>query len=166
MSINSVSSVSNYSGSGQLQISEATKRKLIALGIDPTSVTSEAQAQSLILAAQQKQQIQQTAQNDKGNNNPSETELISKAKTLADKMGISVSNNESLTDILSSISSKISTLSAQTNGDNSKIKELQDFQAELSEIQNEFSTVQQNQDSMYNAMNYSANMNKLALGLN
>lgn len=165
MSMDGVSSFGIYSVSGQhSRLSESTKRKLQALGIDPTSVTSEIQAQTLINAAQQKQQVQKaTNESNSKNTCSSELELISRAKALATKMGVSVSSNESLTDILSNLSSKISSLSGQKDADT---KELQQYQAELSSIQNEYSSVKQNQNSMYTAMNLTANMNKFALGLN
>lgn len=167
MSINSISSLSSScTTSTQSTLSESTKRKLQALGIDPTSVTSETQAQTLISAAQQRQQVQKTNNDDTSKNTcSSETELISRAKSLASKMGISVSSNSTLEEMLTSISSKISSLSSQTNGDHNKIQELKQFQSELSSIQSEYSTVSQNENSMYTAMNMTANMNKYALGL-
>ena len=58
MSVNSLASLGGYCISGVSTLSESTKRKLQALGIDPSSVTSEAQAQSLINAAQTRQQVQ------------------------------------------------------------------------------------------------------------
>lgn len=169
MSITSVSSLTSSYASSDLQsskISESTKRKLQALGIDYTSVTSETQAQTLISAAQMKQQVQKTNNQDSSKNTcSSESELISRAKSLASQMGVSVSSNESLTEILSSLSAKISSMSSQAAGDSSKIRDLQRFQSELSSIQSQYSTVQQSENSMYTAMNYTATMNKYALGL-
>ena len=68
--------------------------------------------------------------------------------------------------ILSSISSKINSLSNQSSTEGYNIQKLQQFQAELYSIQNEYSTVKQSQNSMYTAMNLTANMNKFSLGLN
>lgn len=48
MSINSVSFINSYSYCAGSPLSEATKRKLIALGIDPSTVHSEAEAKALI----------------------------------------------------------------------------------------------------------------------
>lgn len=165
MTINGISSV-NSSGicANQSKISDSTKRKLQALGIDPTTVTSEAQAQTLINAAQARQQIQKTSNESNSKNTcSSESELISKAKSLASQMGVSVSSTESLSDILSKLTARISSMSGEKNAN---VKELQKFQAEISSIQSEYSTVQNNENSMYSAMNYAANMNKYALGLN
>ena len=167
MSVNSLASLGGYCISGVSTLSESTKRKLQALGIDPSSVTSEAQAQSLINAAQTRQQVQK-ANNESNSKNTcsSEAELISRAKSLASKLGVSVSNNSPLTEILGSISSKINSLSNQSSTEGYNIQKLQQFQAELYSIQNEYSTVKQSQNSMYTAMNLTANMNKFSLGLN
>lgn len=167
MSVNSLASLGGYCISGVSTLSESTKRKLQALGIDPSCVTSEAQAQSLINAAQTRQQVQK-ANNESNSKNTcsSEAELISRAKSLASKLGVSVSNNSPLTEILSSISSKINSLSNQSSTEGYNIQKLQQFQAELYSIQNEYSTVKQSQNSMYTAMNLTANMNKFSLGLN
>ena len=164
MSMNGVSLFGNYAVSGQhTKLREETKRKLQALGIDPTSVTSETQAQTLINAAQQKQQIQKTNNESNSKNTcSSELELISRAKNLASKVGVSVSSTETLTEILENLSSKINAISIRENSNN---KEKQQYQAELSSIQNEYSGLKQTQNSMYTAMNLTANMNKLALGL-
>lgn len=164
MSVNSISSFSGHAQTSTSKLSEATKQKLQALGIDPTSVTSEAQAQTLITAAQSRRQVQKTNnENNSKNTCSSESELISRAKSLAAQMGVSVSSTESLSDILSKLTSRISAMSGQKN---SNVKDLQKFQAEISSIQSEYSTVQSNEDSMYTALNYTANMNKFALGLN
>lgn len=164
MTINGVSSFNSSGICPQTKISDSTKRKLQALGIDPTSVTSEAQAQTLINAAQARQQVQRTTNESSSKNTTcsSESELISKAKSLASQMGVSVSSTESLSDILNKLSSRISAMSAQQNADT---KELQKYQAEISSIQSEYSSVKQNQNSMFTAMNYTANMNKFVLGL-
>lgn len=167
MSINSVSSLGGFSIGGQSYLSDATKMKLQVLGIDPASVSSETQAQVLIANAQARQAVQKTTNEDNSKNTcSSECELISRAKNLASKMSVSVSNDKSLSEILNSLSSKINTLNNQSEGDSAKIKEFQQFQSELSSIQSEYSTVKQNQNSMYTAMNLSANMNKFMLGIN
>ena len=107
MSINSIGQLGSYGGGGfgSGGISEETRRKLIALGIDPRTVTSEAQAQAL---------IQNAIKIRKSSNTPlpinvcqGEQELISKAKRLASKMGITVSNTMPVEEILKLISDKI-----------------------------------------------------------
>lgn len=170
MSVNSISSTSTvYSGSSgttQNKLSEETKRKLQALGIDATNVTSEAQAQMLISAAQSRQQVQQ-ANNDGSSQNTcsGETELISRARSLASEMGVSVSNDKSLSDIISLLSSKINAMSWQQEDNGLKTNEIQRFQTELSSLESEYSALNESQNSIFAAMNMTANLNKMMLGL-
>ena len=167
MSINNISNLgTSYSFCTQNKLSEETKRKLQALGIDTTNVTSEAQAQMLITAAQSRQQVQKTDTQNKETTCSSELELITKAKNLASKMGVSISQNSTMSEILTSLSNKISTLTFQTENDKTKSNEVQQFRTELTAIENEYSTLTQSQNSIFSAMNISANLNKFMLGLN
>ena len=167
MSINNISNLgTSYSFCTQNKLSEETKRKLQALGIDVTNVTSEAQAQMLITAAQSRQQVQKTDNSNKDTTCSSELELITKAKTLANKMGVSVSQNSTMSEILTSLSNKISTLTAQAENNQTKTNEIQQFRTELTSLQNEYSTLIQSQNSIFSVMNMSANLNKFMLGLN
>lgn len=167
MSINSITAFGSYQAASGCQLSEETKQKLKALGIDPTTVTSEAQAKLLIAnAMQQKQAVNKTENTDSKTVNCSESEILSKAKALAAKVGVNVSANATIEDILTSISSKISTMASVTNRDNSsKCKEAQQLQSELYSLQSEYGSVKQTQNSMYTMLNMTANMNKYMLGL-
>ena len=153
MPINSIGQINSFGGSfgNSDGISEQTKRKLIALGIDPRTVTSEAQAQIL---------IQEAIKIRKSSKTPlplniceGEQELISKAKSLALKMGISVSNNLPLDQILKIISDKI---------DSGNYDE---FKPEFASIVDAFNNVKQHENNMYVSMNYNAILNKMMLGL-
>lgn len=146
------------------RLSEETIRKLRRLGIEPSTVTSEAQAQALITKLEQKlEQVHKTANSSNAQQaTSSEAEMIAKAKALAAQVGVSVSSSESLSDIFSKISKKLESI---TKGGDS-LKEVKDYKSELSSLEDEYSTIQQSQNSMYSAMNYTANMNKYILGLN
>lgn len=146
------------------RLSEETIRKLRRLGIEPSTVTSEAQAQALITKLEQKlEQVHKTANSNNAQQaTSSETEMIAKAKALAAQVGVSVSSSESLSDIFSKISKKLESI---TKGGDS-LKEVKGYKSELSSLEDEYSTIQQSQNSMYSAMNYTANMNKYILGLN
>lgn len=146
------------------RLSEETIRKLRRLGIDPSTVTSEAQAQALITKLEQKlEQVHKTANSNNAQQaTSSEAEMIAKAKALAAQVGVSVSSSESLSDIFSKISKKLESI---TKGGDS-LKEVKGYKSELSSLEDEYSTIQQSQNSMYSAMNYTANMNKYILGLN
>lgn len=146
------------------RLSEETIRKLRRLGIEPSTVTSEAQAQALITKLEQKlEQVHKTANSNNAQQvTSSEAEMIAKAKALAAQVGVSVSSSESLSDIFSKISKKLESI---TKGGDS-LKEVKGYKSELSSLEDEYSTIQQSQNSMYSAMNYTANMNKYILGLN
>ena len=146
------------------RLSEETIRKLRRLGIEPSNVTSEAQAQALINKLEQKlEQVHKTANSSNAQQaTSSEAEMIAKAKALAAQVGVSVSSSESLSDIFSKISKKLESI---TKGGDS-LKEVKGYKSELSSLEDEYSTIQQSQNSMYSAMNYTANMNKYILGLN
>lgn len=146
------------------RLSEETIRKLRRLGIEPSTVTSEAQAQALITKLEQKlEQVHKTANSNNAQQaTSSEAEMIVKAKALAAQVGVSVSSSESLSDIFSKISKKLESI---TKGGDS-LKEVKGYKSELSSLEDEYSTIQQSQNSMYSAMNYTANMNKYILGLN
>lgn len=146
------------------RLSEETIRKLRRLGIEPSTVTSEAQAQALITKLEQKlEQVHKTANSNNAQQaTSSEAEMIAKAKALAAQVCVSVSSSESLSDIFSKISKKLESI---TKGGDS-LKEVKGYKSELSSLEDEYSTIQQSQNSMYSAMNYTANMNKYILGLN
>lgn len=160
MSINSVSSIGSFTGCQSSNLSEETKRKLRELGVEPSTVANEFQAQQLIKTLEQKlEQVHKSA--SFGNARKAtrgEAELIAKAKALANQVGISVSSTDSLSDIFSKIKAKINTMEAQG-------QDIKACKSELSALEDKYSTVQQNQSSMLSAMNYTASLNKYMLGL-
>jgi hypothetical protein len=162
MSINSVNSICGYSTTSYL--SEETKRKLLALGIDPSTVTSEAQAKKLIEKAQSNSSIKETTKTENKTVCTSESEILTKAKNLAQKMGIKLSKNMTIDEILQSISDKISQM---LNAEDKETQEIaKSYKQELSQISEEYTPVKQNQNSMYAMLTQSANINKFLLGLN
>ena len=166
MPINNVSSISYFgvSQSAPNGLSEETKRKLQALGIDPTSVSSETEAQALIATAKQK--IEQTKNESSSQNTccSSECELISRAKHLAEKIGLQTSNNDSLRNLIDKISTKLSLITNKTQDEQTTDK-ISNYQNELTSIENEYSQINNNQNSLLTAMNLTANMNKFFLGI-
>ena len=117
------------------RLSEETIRKLRRLGIEPSTVTSEAQAQALITKLEQKlEQVHKTANSNNAQQaTSSEAEMIAKAKALAAQVGVSVSSSESLSDIFSKISKKLESI---TKGGDS-LKEVKGYKSELSSLEDE-----------------------------
>lgn len=160
MSINSVSSIGSFTGCQSSNLSEETKRKLRELGVEPSTVANEFQAQQLIKNLEQKlEQVHKSASFGNARKaTTGEAELIAKAKALANQVGISVSSTDSLSDIFSKIKAKINIMEAQG-------QDIKACKSELSALEDKYSTVQQNQSSMLSAMNYTASLNKYMLGL-
>ena len=114
-SISSINSSSNSDSSiKKSYISDATKRQLQSLGIDPTTVSSESQAQSIINAKKAEKSFQdslttKTQATDKTTQKAesSESSLISEAKSLAEELGVSVSSDDTFDEITAAISDAI-----------------------------------------------------------
>jgi hypothetical protein len=148
------------SSSSDSNISETTKMRLQALGIDPSTVTSESQAQ--ILIAQAEAAKNQSNTGEQGGNS-SEQQLMSEAKELATAVGVSVSQSDSLDDIIDKISDQIQVM--LNSNDESKVSMAQGYQTQLSNISDRVSNVQSTQQNIFNSMNMISVSNKYALGL-
>ncbi len=161
----SISSISSAAASTYQTntLSTATKQKLEALGIDPSSVTSEAQAQALIAQAEATQHQQNADSGNSGGGNSSEQELMSEAKSLATAVGASVSSDDTLDDIISNIDAKIQAM--LNSGDENRFKLAQGYQTQLASISERADTVTSTQNNIFNAMDMVSVSNKYALGL-
>ena len=144
------------------ELSSTTKLKLEALGIDPSTVTTEAQAQTLIAQAEAAKHQNNAGQQQQGGNS-SEQELLSEAKNLATEVGVTVSSSDSLDDIIDNISKEIQVM--LNSGDQSKVSSAQSYQAQLASISGRAETIQSTQQNIFNAMDMISVSNKYALGL-
>jgi hypothetical protein len=152
MSIRSVGQFSVYNcKSFCCALSEDTKRKLIALGIDPRTVSSESQAKILIENVVKARKISNVPLPQ--NICQGEREIMSKAKNLASKMGIAVSDMMKTEEILRLISNKIN------------LAENEEFKSEFASLEQSFNLVKQNENAVYASMNYNASLNIIKLGL-
>ena len=161
-SINSTQSAAVSTYKTQEELSSSTKLKLESLGINPTTVTSEAQAQALIAQAEATKN-QQNAGQQQGGGNSSEQELLSEAKSLASTVGVTVSSNDTLDDIIDNISAQLQVM--MNSGDKSKISQAQSLQTQLASISDRADSIQSTQQNIFNAMNMVSISNKYALGL-
>lgn len=136
--INSVSSLGTLgttSGASSSKLSEDTKKKLQALGLDPTKYSCEAEAQAAITAFIQQQQQQEGTKKTGGNG---EIKTIkSEVQSLASEMGISVGNNDKIGDIMDKINEKISELQSSAGSDNNKLSLVNDYNNKFSAISSE-----------------------------
>ncbi|MCI1273899.1 MAG: hypothetical protein LKG27_05645 [Clostridiaceae bacterium] len=160
MSVNSITSAaaSSYSAGTVSQLSEETKQKLIALGLDPTQFTSETQAQQKIAEIQAIKQQNNTQSSTQQQGNSTQAALMSEAKTLAAQANVSVADTDKLDDILENISDAVSKMDAQNP--NTKY-----FQERLAALENENIQAQQSISSLDSMMAMAATNNKIALGL-
>ncbi len=135
-SINNIQSlgISCYKGD---ELKPSTKIRLEALGIDPATVQTEAQAQLLIAQAEAAPR-----QNNSGNQqggNSSREQLVSEAKELANEVGVSVSTKDTLEDIIENIAE---VLNAQMPS--KRVQEYQSRLANLAQRAEVLVTIQQN----------------------
>lgn len=145
------------------ELSASTKQQLEALGIDPSTVTSEAQAQILIAQAQAARHQNNSGYQEKQGGNSSEQELMSEAKELASTVGVTVSSTDTLDDIIDNISVEIQKM--LNSGDKSKIEAAQGYQTQLSSISDRADSIQSIQQNIFNTMDMISVSNKYALGL-
>lgn len=168
MELNALSYINGYHSFEQALISEATRQKLIALGIDPSIVTSESQAKTLIEKVEQTRKTERFEEiktaDSKVKVSTSEQDLICRAKNLADKMGIHLTKDLSLDEILTIIAKEIEMVINSDIGEGTKAKYIE-YNAELKSIKDGYSVVQSNENAVMNSMNYAAQINKMILGL-
>ena len=145
MSINSVNyNIGNSYGAYIQRLTEATKRKLIELGIPFNEKTTEAQAQSMIQDAISKKTSGNVQSDIKNSNNGSDNTLekrkndtFERAKKLALQLGINVDDKADIKQILALIESILEAKINANKGNISVLKELKEFSNELSMIQAE-----------------------------
>lgn len=167
MSMTSITNMSSIQSAGvstykQEELSSSTKLKLEALGIDATSVTSEAQAQTLIAQVEAAKRQKNAGQQQQGGNS-SEQELLTEAKNLARQVGVTVSSKDSLDDIIDNISKELQVM--LNSGDKSKASTAQSYQAQLASISGRAETIQSTQQNIFNTMNMISISNRYILGL-
>ncbi|MFI3300176.1 MAG: hypothetical protein R3Y28_02025 [Candidatus Gastranaerophilales bacterium] len=165
-SISAISSAAStsYSASTTSSLSETTKERLEALGIDSTGVTSEAEAQTLI------QEASAGEMGQSGSQPPppppaSETELLSEATELANSVGVTVEDSDTVETLCSKISAEISSLMAVSAEDPTMMSEIQEYQTALASLTADYTTSSSSQSSMFAGMESIATSNKYALGL-
>ncbi|MFA7658935.1 MAG: hypothetical protein WCY19_05840 [Candidatus Gastranaerophilaceae bacterium] len=165
MSIDAVSSVASSSvatsaaRSSSSTLSDDTKKKLQALGLDPSKYTSETQAQLAIKDAQEKQEGTKKS----GGSNPLESIIKTEVNSLASAMGIEIGSNDKLDDILNKISTQLTTLQASAGTDGTKLSNVNNYQNQFATITSELSQLEAAR-KMTGATAL-ANYNKAALGL-
>lgn len=153
------------------QISSSTRQQLVALGIDPSSVTSESQAQSIITAKRAEKSFQDTMsmrtekKTDETQTDTSESSLISEARGLAEQLGLSISSEDTFEEITANIHYAIQDMMNKSTNDPQAMQRAQAYMVQLSQLNSNYSNVSTSNTNMYAAMNFQAANTRYMLGL-
>lgn len=163
---NSVSSISSSSSSSNL--TEKTKKQLEALGIDTSKIKTEAEGQQKLKEAQASQAAQQgqSAQGQHQQQNASQMQAITEQiQFLASKVGVSISNNDKVPDVINNISNKISEMIVNAGQDPQKVQQATQYQDLLNVISTDYTSLisqqQTSQNQLTGGMDSMAMYNKL-----
>lgn len=149
----------NITISNSTKLTPATKAKLEALGVDTTNIKTEAEGQRILKIVEAKQEEVQKTHISKGVS--SATSIRAEATQLASEVGVSVSNDDKIDNILSKISDKINELRINIGNDQSKLAQINKYQSQLEAISSEFSNMQTSKIQLSNGMNALASYNKI-----
>lgn len=162
MSVNPVSNMNFASSASSVQkLTDATKKKLEYMGVDTSNIKTEAQGQTELKAAIQKELQKAQATNHGG----SEAMIKAQAKDLAYQIGAPVSNNQKVGDILTKVSSKITELKQVAGTDETKLSKVFQYQSQYDAIASSYSNMQVARNQIATGMDGLANYNKTLLGL-
>lgn len=148
------------------EIKEETKKKLEALGIDPSTVTSEADARMKIQEAQAAQAAAIITEADGVKANPIQ-QVFSDARDLAERIGVKTGSEQNLQSLFADINKKITSFE---RGAEFNIK---DEETTVSDLRNEFkdlyatyATAKQAQARITGDMGLIAEYNKMNASVN
>jgi len=161
----------------QNQIPQYLLSKMLELGLDTSNVQSASEARALIqqAEAQQKQQAQSKEDNKQGsgaNNSGSfsnESPVVrQKAVELAEKVGITVSQNQTIDDILNNIQNVLDKLlkAAADDNDEGLYNTIVALQRQLDSVKAEANGTTEAETKMYSFMDMLAAQNKFTHNLN
>ena len=160
--VNAGSSAASEAITKKSSLSLSTQNELEALGITATEGMTESEAQAKIAAAQQENE----SENQGGQQgNSSESEILSDAKTLAAAVGVSVSSDDDISEILDNIGAELEIMLEEAENNPSVLSQLSSFLSQLTNLDDQYDALQSQQSSLYSAMNMVSTNNKIALGL-
>ena len=168
LSVNSVNSNNfSVSSSSSQKLTEETKSKLQALGLDPSKYTTEAQGQKALTEAQAAQNSQAAQAGAQHQHAPhgGESSIKAEVQALAAQIGIPVGSKDKISDILANVSEKISELKASAGNDPTKLAQVNSYQSQYTAISGEIAQKQSSESKLTGSLQGLANYNKIALGL-
>lgn len=153
-------SANTKASSKESDLSNATKEKLAALGINSEGM-SEAEAQMII----QQSQTEEKSNTGENKENSTESEILSDAKSLAAKVSVSVSTNDDISDVLDNISTKLESMVEDAKNNPTHLTNVTTHFLELESLDSQYNNMQNSQSNMYAALNMVSSYNKLSHGL-
>lgn len=144
------------------KISEETKKKLEALGIDSSSVHSEMDAQQKIKEAEASTQVGDVtlSQNGEAQIDPMQQAFL-EAKDLAERLGLKVEDKHHVAELLKKIDNEIANLEMQIKDNAEQQQLVQDLKEEFLGISSDYTMAQQGQAKISGDMGLLATYNKL-----
>ncbi len=162
-SINAISSIlagTNSAVPNSSALSEETIGKLLSLGIDINEVSSETEAKKLIEEAEKEEDKEnENSSEDKTKNSEAEN-LYNDIKNLGRKVGINVSKNENIEDILDKISQRLEEFEENSYNSNLNV-----FQSELDILERQFKNLYSGESSILSAMDMLSQNKRAVLGI-
>lgn len=156
----SLNSASNNSSSSASTLSDATKAKLKALGLNPSDYKTEAEAQSAITQAQ----TQEAARKEHdAQNNATEQSIKMEAESLAAELNVNISNTDTMDDIINKLTDAVSSVNGSS--DPTKANQANAYQQQLQSISQEYENFTKSQSMLSNSLSAMAAYNKVAHGL-
>lgn len=162
-SVNAGNTAASESVTKKSSLSSETKAKLEALGITATDGMTESEAKAKISQAEAQNNSQN--QNNEQQGNSSESEILSEAKALANSVGVSVSSDADVTEILDDIGAELEEMLEDVENNPAILSQLSSYLSQLTSLDDRYDTLQNSQSNMYSAMNMISTNNKIALGL-
>lgn len=150
-------------------LTEDLRRKLIAFGVDLSTITSVSHALRIINKLEKTTPVQdQKDVKDEffKKQNLSEQEVASRVNSLAQSLGVNVDGVVSPAEKLDALSVKIRALREEKAERSEKDRErIEGYESELAELTQALTSITDKQDSVYSMLDMNASMNKYILGL-
>ena len=159
-SIGAIKGISYGVSGGSNAITEQTRKKLEALGIDPKTVKSEKEAQEKIKEAESAQANASVNQPDSKQNH-SMQKVILDAKDLAQNLGVSYSEQMPVKDLLDNIKHKIDKANKAVEGDENNKEIIAGYQQDYDKIYSNYMSAQSSSDKFMNNLSMLATYNKI-----
>ena len=87
------------------------------------------------------------------------------AKTLAAQVGVPVASDADVSEILDDIGAELETMLEDADGNPAVLSQLSSYLSQLTNLDDQYDTLQSAQSSFYSAMNMVSTNNKIVLGL-